>query len=250
MMVRFESETWLADFVKSRSEKAFAKVVEAHSGLVMATGLRKVGSRAVAEEVMQEVFVLLAKKVGALVKGEVVVSAWLYRQTCRLASNRVRGEVRRRRLEEEFVEMSEQGNPNGNFMMEEIDGALGKLTEKERELVICRYVEERDFVDIGRRFGMSGEAVRKKVARAVEKLRGVLERRGVGVSAGALAVALLGLSGPKASAAAVASVTGAGGVEGGGGCGEWGVFDGRDFGRGDGGVGGDGRGEDDGWGWC
>ncbi len=208
VMVKFESEMLLAEFVSSRSEEAFARVVAKHSGLVMATGLRKVGNRAEAEEVMQEVFVLLAKKAGALVKGEIVVSAWLYRQTCRLAANRVRGEVRRKRREEEFVGIGETENMNGNMMLAEIDEALEQLTEKERELVIFRYVEERDYAEIASRFGMSAEAVRKKVGRAVEKLRVLLAKRGVSVSASALALALVGLSGPKFSAAVVARVTG------------------------------------------
>ena len=136
-----------------------------------------------------------------------MVGAWLYRQTCRLAANRVRGEVRRKRREEEFVERKGSENVDG-AMMAEIDGALGQLTELERELVICRYVEERDYAEMGRRFGVSGEAVRKKVGRAVEKLRIVLEKRGVGVSTSALAVALVGLGGTKASGAIVANVTG------------------------------------------
>lgn len=97
---------------------------------------------------------------------------------------------------------------NENEVMGEIDEALGELTEGERELVVCRYVGERDYAEMGRRFGVSGEAVRKKVGRAVEKLRVVLERRGVGVSASGLAVMLVGLSGSRASAALVAQVSG------------------------------------------
>jgi hypothetical protein len=151
--------------------------------------------------------VMLAKKAGALVRGEVVVSAWLYRQTCRLAANRVRGEVRRKRREEEFGAVTE--TENGTMMMEEIDEALGQLTEQERGLVICRYVEERDYAEMGRRFGVSVEAVRKKVGRAVEKLRVVLAKRGVGVSASALTVGLVGLGGARASAGLVMSVSGA-----------------------------------------
>jgi len=208
-MVKFESEKWLAEFVGSRSEGAFRKVVAAQSGLVFGTAMRRLnGDRGASEDVMQEVFVLLAKKAGVLLKGEVVLSAWLYRQTCRVAANRVRGEVRRREREAKFEEMKETGEMNKNEVMEEIDEALGKLSEGERELVICRYVEERDYAEMGERFGMSGEAVRKKVGRAVEKLRVVLASRDVGVSASGLAVMLVGLRGSRASAALVAQVSG------------------------------------------
>ena len=103
MMVKVESEKCLLEFVRSRSEEDFRKVVGEHSGLVLGTAMRRLGGdRSAAEDVMQEVFVLLAKKAGTLVKGKVGVGPWLYRQTCRLSANRVRGEVRRRKREEGF----------------------------------------------------------------------------------------------------------------------------------------------------
>ncbi len=208
VMVRFESEKCLAEFVKLRSEEAFRKVVAEQSGLVLGTAARRLGGdRSGAEDVMQEVFVLLARKARVLVRGEISVSGWLYRQTCRLAANRVRGEVRRRKREEKFGSGEDEGIETKNEMTGEIDEALLRLDDEERELVLARYVEERDYAEIGKKVGISGEAARKRVARAMEKLRVILEKSGVRVSASALAVTLVGVSGPRASAELVASVS-------------------------------------------
>ena len=206
MMVKAESKKCLLEFVRSRSEEAFRKVVGEHSGLVLGTAVRRLGGdRSAAEDVMQEVFVLLAKKAGTLVKGKVGVGPWLYRQTCRLSANRVRGEVRRRKREEGFDQRNE--GEFKNEMTIEIDEALLSLSEEERELVMSRYVDERDYGEIGKRSGITSEAARKRVARAVEKLRGVLARNGVKTSTSALAMILLGVSGPRASAELVGKVS-------------------------------------------
>ena len=225
MMMKVESEKCLLEFVRSRSEEAFRQVVGQHSGLVLGTAARRLGSdRSAAEDVMQEVFVLLAKKAGALVKGKVGVAPWLYRQTCRLSANRVRGEVRRRKREKGYGEGKENEFRNENEMTVEIDEALLSLNEEERELVMSRYVEERDYGEIGKRSGITSEAARKRVARAVEKLRGVLVKRGVTTSTSALAMILLGVSGPRASAALVAKVSLSSVKAGGSAAGTGGIF--------------------------
>ena len=208
MKMKFESEKWLEEFVGSRSEGAFRNIVSENCGLVFATAMRKLnGDRGAAEEVMQEVFVSLVGKARVLLEGGVAVGPWLYRQTCRKAANRVRGEARRRSREGAYGAMGASGESTSGRVLEEIDDVLSSLKKSEQELVICRYVEERDYAEIGKRFGFTSEAARKRIARAVEKMRKVLEKRGVTVSTSALAVMLVGMSGSKASAVTIAEVS-------------------------------------------
>ena len=54
-------EQLLKEFLQSeRSEKSFARLVEVTGGLVYGSAFRRTGDRALAEEVAQNVFVILA----------------------------------------------------------------------------------------------------------------------------------------------------------------------------------------------
>jgi RNA polymerase sigma factor (sigma-70 family) len=46
-----------------------------------------------------------------------------------------------------------------------------ELAESDREAILMRYFEKRQLREIGERLGLSEEAARKRVDRALEKLR-------------------------------------------------------------------------------
>lgn len=50
------------DFAETRSERAFALLVERHMDLVFATAMRSLGEQAAAQQVAQDVFIELARK--------------------------------------------------------------------------------------------------------------------------------------------------------------------------------------------
>ena len=52
----------LREFCDRGSEAAFKSLVEAHLGLVVGAALRRTGNRALAEEISQTVFAILARK--------------------------------------------------------------------------------------------------------------------------------------------------------------------------------------------
>lgn len=64
--------------------------------------------------------------------------------------------------------------------VESLDACLEKLPHRSRELVALRYAEGMESGDIGRRVGLSPEAVRIGLLRIRTTLRECLERRGVG----------------------------------------------------------------------
>jgi len=89
-----------------------------------------------------------------------------------------------------------------------LDDALQALGERDREAVLLRYFEQRSFGEVGAALGISGEAARKRVERGVEKLRGVLAKRGINTSAAALELAMAGQAAVAAPAGLAATVTG------------------------------------------
>ena len=73
----------------------------------------------------------------------------------------------------------------------QIDHALGELRRIERDAVLLRYVEGESLREVGARLGMSEEAAKKRVGRAIEKLRTILAHRGISLSAALLASAMV-----------------------------------------------------------
>src|SRR5436190_12947815 len=71
-----------------------------------------------------------------------------------------------------------------------LDEALHELGETDRDALLLRFFEQRDMADVGAGLGASAEAARKRVDRALDRLRAMLARRGITTTAGALGVAL------------------------------------------------------------
>src|SRR3978361_494549 len=83
--------------------------------------------------------------------------------------------------------------PGGASLESVLDGALVKLSPEGRDALVLRFFERQSYEEVGRRLGISEEAAKQRVHRGLEKLRQVLTRRGVQVSADSLQT-MLGVS--------------------------------------------------------
>ena len=186
-------EQLMRQYAGERSEPAFAELVRRHLKMVYAAALRQVnGDTYMAEDVAQSVFTDLARKAGKL-QHHGSIAGWLCASTRFAAANAVRGETRRRTREQEVVAMNEINakEPGGwNELRPMIDEALNELGEADREAIVLRYFESYEFALVGAALGVSENAARMRVDRALDKLRAVLQKRGVAASAAALAGAL------------------------------------------------------------
>jgi hypothetical protein len=90
-----------------------------------------------------------------------------------------------------------------------LDQELHHLDEREREAILLRFFDERSFSGIGEILHLSEDAARKRVERALERLRGRLVKRGITSTTAALTAVLAGQVGLAAPAGLVESVAGA-----------------------------------------
>ncbi len=195
----------LSKYTREGSEEAFAELVSRYLDLVYSAALRQVGGDVhLAEDVAQHVFAALAKKAHRLPAG-VVLGGWLYRHTCFVAWQTIRTERRRRLREREVFQMSSQdatAEPNWEELAPFLDQAMQRLGETDRNAIVLRYYERRDLNTVGSALGITEDAVKKRLSRALEKLRGYFKRRGLTLSVAALA----SLLGTKAVTAAPAGL--------------------------------------------
>ncbi|HUD84602.1 MAG TPA: sigma-70 family RNA polymerase sigma factor [Candidatus Saccharimonadales bacterium] len=181
----------LGQYAKGRSESAFAELVRRHLRLVYSAALRQLGGDThLAEDVCQAVFADLARKAGQLT-GRASIAGWLYTSARFAASKTVRSEVRRRNREDAASAVKQEtSNVPWAELRDLLDTAMSELAEKDREAIVLRYFEARDLAVVGATLGTTENAARMRVDRALDKLRRVLEKRGVTATGVALAAAL------------------------------------------------------------
>lgn len=194
-------------------EAAFAEVVRRHLDGVYSIARRRVGGDAhLAEDVTQQVFLELARNAKRLA-AHPVLAGWIFTTTRNAAANVVRGERRRKAHEQEAHTMHDAlakgpAEADWNRLAPLIEQAVDRLGESDRVAVLLRFVERRTFGEIGAALRVSEDGARKRVDRALEKLRGILGRSGVNSSAAALAGALTTHAVTAAPAGLAAAVTG------------------------------------------
>lgn len=184
----------LSRYAEQRDEAAFAEVVRRHLDLVHAAAARLThGNAPMAGDVTQAVFADLARKAGEL-RGHASLTGWLHTSTRYAAAAAVRAEVRRQTHEQEASAMHEihqEDRAVGWTQLRPVlDEAVGGLAEEDRDAVLLRFFQDKSHREIGEALGVSENAARMRVERAVEKLRGQFVRRGITASATLLSSAL------------------------------------------------------------
>jgi uncharacterized protein (TIGR03435 family) len=199
----------LREFAERDSGSAFAELVARHINKVYSVALRYTRNPHEAEEIMQAVFVILARRAGTLGK-KVILSGWLY-QTARLvAVTYIRGEVRRARREQEAF-MQTYPNENESDVWPHIapllDDAMARLREKDRHAVVLRFLDGKSMKEVGAALGASEDAAKMRVSRALEKLRIFFTKRGVDSTSATIAGTISANSIQAAPLALAKSVT-------------------------------------------
>lgn len=180
-------------YVEEDSQAAFADLVRRYTDLVYCTCLRELGEPPLAEEAAQAVFLVLAQKARSFRSGTTLPS-WLF-QTALLTSKNVRRQEARRRQREEraalTMEQTTQSGPQGWEEVEPLlNEALQSLSSAQRDLVIQRFFEDKPLAEIGGALGVTEDAARMRINRALEKLRCYFTSRNVALSTAALAALL------------------------------------------------------------
>jgi len=182
----------LAQFASNRSQDALRTLIERHLGLVYSAALRQVRDPGTAQDIAQGVFIALAHKAKSLHADGKTLTAWLLVAAHYGASKELRLRSRRARYEERAVAMQNKTSPvvDSQALGNMLDEALSRLAHSDRAAIALYYLENRSLRDVGKVLEISEDAAQKRVSRALDRLRKILNERGIQCSDDALQASL------------------------------------------------------------
>jgi RNA polymerase sigma factor (sigma-70 family) len=186
-------------FLTDRDENAFAVLMRRHGSLVMGVARRTLGNVHDAEDVFQATFLFLAQK-GRSVVNRQALPGWLYTVAYRTALA-ARARINRRRKKEQQVDSMpdpEVTAPAVKDWRALLDEELSRLPEKYRLPVILCDLESRPRKEVCRQLRLAEGTLSSRLSTARRKLAERLTRRGLGLSAAALATMI-----PETASAAI-----------------------------------------------
>jgi RNA polymerase sigma factor (sigma-70 family) len=177
-------------FASRRDEAAFAALVQRHGPLVWGVCRRVLGHDPDAEDAFQATFLVLARKAGSIGR-RASVRSWLYAVAYRVAVRARAAAARRRARERPVAEppaaAASAPDPDQHEVRAILDEEVSRLPERQRLPVILCYLEGKTNDEAARELGCPRGTVATHLARARQRLRGRLARRGLALGAGAVA---------------------------------------------------------------
>jgi RNA polymerase sigma factor (sigma-70 family) len=185
----------LREYLDEHSHDAFARIVGRYVDLIYSSAKRQLKDGHLAQDVTQQVFLVLIAKSNSI-RRETILASWLLTATTYECRNALKGEARRLRREQKVAEMSPH-TPSGiktdtdwEAIAPHLDAALDELSAGDRDAVVLRYLQRRSYRDAAAVLGTSEGSVRQRVHRGIDKMRAFFAARGVTAEGTALIAAM------------------------------------------------------------
>lgn len=158
---------------------AYRLLVRRYGDVLHSHAVRMVGSQDVAADLVQDALVRGYRRLSSL-RDPDRVGAWLFR----ILANRVRDHLRSTRRKEISLHVvppvpGERRDPeeeaSGAEVHERVRRALGRLTPEQREAFLLKHVEGRSYEEMAAVMDLSVAALKMRVHRARDALRGLLK---------------------------------------------------------------------------
>jgi RNA polymerase sigma factor (sigma-70 family) len=170
----------LSDFAKSGKAEALGELVRRYEPLIRASAVRQVADIHLAQDITQTALMTLMRKASQIDPGT-PLGPWLLRTTHYLATDALRSQSARRKHERfaAFARAKSSDFPTPRETAPALDDALNSLPEKYRVALVLCYLQGWTPPQIAEELGLTQEATRQRLSRAVRRLRDILQRRGL-----------------------------------------------------------------------
>ena len=169
----------VVESLQAGDAQAFRLLVERLQQPITGYLYRLVGNREVALDLVQDTFLQVYKEIGRT-SSDLLLDAWIYR----IATNYGLRYLNRKRLRQMIhidspdVDgfndgLTTAGPEDQSITRIVVQQALGRMNPKDAAILQLHYGNSFSYEEIGHILKMSSEAVRKRVARGVEKFRAV-----------------------------------------------------------------------------
>jgi RNA polymerase sigma-70 factor, ECF subfamily len=149
----------------------FEQIVREHSAMVYSIAWHYLHDRALAEEVAQDVFLQLHRDFGRL-EDNGHLKHWLRRVTVHRAIDQIRARRTRAQVSlEEAPQLAVVARESDPFMSRLLRRMVASLPRQARMVVILRYQEELEPMEIAEVLGIPARTVRTRLHRALSLLR-------------------------------------------------------------------------------
>jgi len=198
----------LERYAKEADGEAFAEIQRRHGTMVLATCRRHLGNTPDADDAFQAVFLVLVRRVNSIRRHD-LLGPWLYAVAVRSARKALALRQRRQSRERQGVNMPEQTREpdEPHDWLPLLDDAIQGLPEKYRAPLLLCELQGVNRAEAAQRLGIAEGTLSSRLARARDLLRYRLVRRGVGISALALAAVLASEASASVAPSLIASTT-------------------------------------------
>jgi RNA polymerase sigma-70 factor, ECF subfamily len=158
---------------------AFEAIYRRHAPRVFSLACRMTGSRADGEDLLQEIFLLVHRKLEGF-KGDATLGTWIYRLATNCCVDFLRSrQHRERQASEELDEAAPPARTGGGLHVEQLDleRAIERLPPGYRAAFVLHDVEGFEHAEVARLLGIAEGTSKSQVHKARLKIRAMLAAR-------------------------------------------------------------------------
>ncbi|CAA9462871.1 MAG: RNA polymerase ECF-type sigma factor [uncultured Rubrobacteraceae bacterium] len=169
-------EALISRVAGSGDGRALSELYDRYGGLVYGAGMRYLGDRTLAEDLVQDVFVSVWRKAATFDASRAAFSTWVYRITRNRATDLARRREARVRTvappaEGAYPEPGEGDGSEQTVRMFDLVGALSGLSPAHREVLVLAYFEGLSQREISTRTNMPLGTVKSRTTAALRAAR-------------------------------------------------------------------------------